>query len=102
MKITFEKPFVWESKEYTEIESNYDDLKGSVLLQISNQFRNAGKMIAVPATDMEYCAELAARACNQPVEFIEALPVKYAYALVQEAQTFLFSTLGNLVETPAK
>lgn len=89
MKHIFEKPFSFEGKEYKELDIPLDNLTGQDISQAKREWAAAGNFSPVPATDSDFCASLAARACKLPVEFFYALPAKEYTKLTQAVSNFL-------------
>lgn len=78
MKITLSKPYSFEGKEYTELEINFDNLTGREVSQAKKDFIRSGNFYGgnILQTDMDFCVYLAAKAVDQPIEFMEGLPAK--------------------------
>ncbi len=80
--IKLEKPYVFEGKEYTEIETSKLETL-TVQDAIDAQARVSDQMAAVivPESSTAYQMELAAKATQMPVEFFKNMPVRIANAL---------------------
>ena len=86
MKITLSKPYSFEGQEYTEIELNLDSLVGRDVAAAKREWSRQGNISPLIAADVEFCAYLAAKAADKPIEFMENLPAK-DYCLVSQAVT---------------
>lgn len=91
MKHVFEKPVQFEGQEYTELDINVEALTGKDMSQAKRLWTAAGNFSVAPATDMDFCAAIAAQASKQPIEFFEALPAKEFTKLTQAVSNFLLS-----------
>lgn len=89
MKYTFQKPFEFEGKEYTELDIPLDGLTGSDINAAKKEWQTEGNFSPILASDPGFCASVAARACKLPIEFFHALPAKDYMKLTQEVSNFL-------------
>ena len=90
--VRFKKPYMFEGKEYVQI-----DLSG--LEQMSSQdFFEANRIMAMeyispkPEADAKFCCIMAAVACKVPPEFFDRLPVKEGMKVRNAVQNFFLST----------
>lgn len=93
MKHTLKRAITFEGKEIKEIEMDLDGLTGEDLAQAEREYFASGGHPVVPLLiSSGYCAVLAARAANLPVEAIRALPLKECHRVVSVVQNFLLDT----------
>lgn len=78
MKIALTKPYNFEGKEYTELEIDFESLTGHQVSQAKREFIRSGNFAGgnIMQADMDFCVYLAAKAIDQPIEFMEGLPAK--------------------------
>ncbi|MCD7862869.1 MAG: phage tail assembly protein [Lachnospiraceae bacterium] len=76
--VKFDKPYVFEGKEYTEVDlSGLEDMKTKTWTKVMNTVRRSGEGFdPTPQLNPEYSIRMAATATNLPVEFFELLPYK--------------------------
>ena len=89
MKIELSKPYTFEGKEFTEFEADLESLKGRDVAEAKREWVRQGNFAAVIASDIDFCAYLAAKAAKQPFEFVEGLPAKDYCRVAQEVSNFL-------------
>lgn len=89
MKFTFKKPYVFEGKEYTELDLDLESLNGGDIIQVHKEYSDAGNFVMIPATDWGFCARVAAKALKQPYEFLERMPANEYCRLAQAVSNFL-------------
>ena len=90
MKITLKKAITFEGKEITEIDMDLDSLTGEDMAQAEREyFASGGHPVAPLSISNGYCAALAARAANLPVEAIRALSLKDCNRVIFATQSFL-------------
>lgn len=77
--LKFKEPYVFEGKEYTEIDlSGVKELKAEDLCQAQDMLSDMGIAAAVVEINYTYNFLLAAKAAKMPIEFFNALPGRYA------------------------
>lgn len=88
--LIFDKPYIWEGKEYTSVDiSVIENLRGIDLVD-AQQFTGSGISTNVNVEyDLKTIMFLASRATGKPVEFFENLPIKEAIKLKYKAISFL-------------
>lgn len=91
MKHVFAKPFEFEGKEYKDITLDLESLTGHDISAVKREWTAAGNFSAIPVTDSDFCAAVAARASKLPVEFFYALPAKEYARLTQAVSNFLLA-----------
>lgn len=89
MKVELSKPYQFDGVEYKEIELDLDSLTGRDVSAAKKDWARQGNFAAITAVDVDFCACLAAKACKQPVEFVEGLPAKDYCRVAQEVSNFL-------------
>lgn len=89
MKIELSKPYSFDGVEFTAVEMDLDALTGRDVSAAKKEWVRQGNFSAVTAVDIDFCAYLAAKACKQPMEFVEGLPAKDYCKLAQEVSNFL-------------
>ena len=88
-KYTFSKPYIFEGKEYTELEFDLEELKGSDISAAKKEMNNEGVFTPIMATDCDFCAILLAKLLKLPREFFSDMPAKDFDRLTREVSTFL-------------
>lgn len=89
MKHTFSAPYTFEGTEFTEIEMDLESMTGKDISVAKREWAAGGNFNPVPATDMDFCAALAAQAAKQPVEFFEQMPAREYTKVTQAVSNFL-------------
>ncbi len=89
MKIVFSKPYIFDGKEFSEIDVDMDGLTGRDVSEAKREWSRNGNFAAVMAIDVDFCAYLGAKAAKQPYEFVEGLPAKEYCKLAQVVSNFL-------------
>ena len=100
MYIKFKNPFVFEGETHEGVELDFDNLTGDDIERAQEYLSVAKKPLghSVPELSKAYCAQVAALAAKQPVEFIRRLPAREYVRVTLEAQNFLLdgaSEVGN-------
>ena len=96
MYIKFRNKFIFEGAEFESIDLNLDSLTGNDLekaQELVAQDKKTGS--SVPEFNKAYCAQVAALAAKQPVEFIRALPAKEYVRITLEVQNFLLDGVSG-------
>lgn len=91
LTVTFKNPVTFEENTVESIELDLDSLTGRDMSQIKSEWAQAGKFSPVPATDLDFCIMVAARASKQPIEFFEQLKSREWLKVAQEVSNFLMS-----------
>ena len=89
MKIELSNPYSFDGVEFTAVEMDLDALTGRDVSAAKKEWTRQGNFAAVTPVDIDFCAYLAAKACKQPMEFVEGLPAKDYCKLAQEVSNFL-------------
>jgi len=89
MNITLKKPCMYEGKEYTSLDLDFDGLTGQDLINATNEARALGDKSVIVELSKLYQAVLAARAAKVSSDMIIALPAKDFVTVTSAAQSFL-------------
>ena len=89
MKINLKKPVTFESKEYTEVNAEFDNLTGQDLIDATNEARARGDQSVLVELSKLYQAIVAAKAAKVPVDMVIGLGGKDFVAITKAAQSFL-------------
>ena len=94
MVIKFKKPYVFEKKEYTELDlSGMDDLTGADMIAVNKYMQRTSSGIDVmPEVSLEYACVLASKAAKLPIEFFTGLPPREAMKVKNRVMGFLFGS----------
>lgn len=90
-KHTFNKPFVFEDKEYTELTFDFNRLKGESAMSVERELNALGIVLLQPEISTEYLVRMAARACTEKVSFdiFNKLPLRDCIAIKNKTRNFL-------------
>ena len=90
--IKFGKPYLFDRREYTEIDlSGMENLTGDDMVAINrNMARSLSGSAAVPEVSVEYACYFAGRAAKLPVEFFTGLPAREVLKVKNRVVGFLF------------
>lgn len=91
--IKFKKPYMFEGKEYTEIDLNaLEDITAADMIATNKYMdrTSAGSISIMPEISLEYACVLAAKAVKLPIEFFTNLPPKEALKVKNRVMGFLF------------
>lgn len=92
--IKLKKPYLFERKEYTEIDlSGLEDMTAADMIALENQYdRKSPGINVMPEVKVGYAVMMAARAAKLPVEFFNNLPPKDAMKVKNRVMGFLFGS----------
>lgn len=93
--IVFNKPYLFEGKEYTEVDlSGLKDLSGADMIEVNKYVeRNSAKTVNImPEVSMEFLFMMAAKASDLPVEFFMGMPAKQSLSIKRSVFGFLFGS----------
>ena len=93
MVVKFKKPYIFEKKEYTEIDlSGLDDLSAADMIAVNKYMSRSGGggIDVMPEVSLEYACVLASKAAKLPVEFFTGLPPREAMKVKNRVMGFLF------------
>ena len=87
--VIFEKPYTFEKKVYSSIElAALDTLTAEDVFAAEAYAKRKSGSFTVAETSTPYLLYLAARAADQPIEFMESLPIKDATRVKYAAMLF--------------
>ncbi len=92
--IKFGKPYIWEGKEYTELDmSGLKNLTIRDAIDAQKRLINDGEAAALMLceTTTAFTREIASKATGKPIEFFKFMPVRVAKAVASEVQAFIAS-----------
>lgn len=95
--IKFNKPYVWEGKEYTELDlSGLEKLTIRDAVDVQKKLFNDGEAATAMLceTTTAFSREIACRATGKPIEFFKFMPIRLANAIRTTVQAYL-NTSGN-------
>jgi hypothetical protein len=87
--VPLRKPFLFESKQYTEIRLDMDALTGKDMIEAETEARAMGVRAIMLESSKAYQAILAARAAGLTADLVNALPAKEFSRVTGEVQSFL-------------
>lgn len=90
--ISFNKPYIFEGKEYKELDlTPLEDISAADMIAANKYMERTSTGINVmPEVSLEYACVLAAKACKLPVEFFTGLSPKEALKVKNRVVGFLF------------
>jgi len=89
MKHVFKNPYMFEGEEVKEIELNLEALNGKDVAAAKREWQRQGNFGVLPASDMEFCVLLAAKAAKRPYEFFDGLPAPEYCTIANAVSGFL-------------
>lgn len=93
MKIELAAPIIYQEHEYTELEFDFEGIKGKHILEARNEMTSQGNSSyldgLVPQLSMEFQTRVAAKAAGVPYEVVLELPCKEYSKVVLAAKSFL-------------
>lgn len=96
MVIKFKKPYIFEKKEYTELDlSGLDDMTGADMIAVNKIMKRlspGGGIDVMPEVSMEYACVFASKATKLPIEFFTGLPPREAMKVKNRVVGFLFGS----------
>lgn len=94
MVIKFKKPYIFEQKEYTELDlSGMEDMTGADMIAVNKIMqRSAAGIDVMPEVSVEYAFYFAAKAAKLPVEFFNGLPPRESMKVKNRVMGFLFGS----------
>ena len=89
-KITFKNPYLFEGKEYKDIDlTGIESLTTKDLIDADKQFNASGQMAIMNEMTIGYACIVAAKGSNQPVEFFQNLPAAEGLKVKNKVMNFL-------------
>lgn len=94
--LKFKKPYVFEGKEYTEVDlSAMEDMTAEDLCAMGKIMTKLGIVNPVAEMTVDYAIYMAARASGKPVEFFKGLSPKEGIKLKNMVTGFLYGGDGE-------
>lgn len=92
----FKKPYVFDRKEYTEVDlSDLENTTAADLSAVNKILNKTGTMSPVPEMSMDFAIHMAARVAHLPVEFFQRMPSREAIRLKNIVTGFLYGGDGD-------
>ncbi len=88
----FKKPFVWEGKEHTTLEFDFDKLTGGDALTIERELSFQGIEVVTPTFSSPFLIRMASRASGLGVDAFEKMSIKDFNRIRSKARNFLLSS----------
>lgn len=91
--VKFAKPYMFEGKEYTEIDlASLEDISAADMIKANNYIKrtSGGSVDVMPEVTLEYACVISANATKMPLEFFTGLPAKEAMKVKNKVMGFLF------------
>ena len=94
--LRFRKPYVFEGKDYTELDlSGLEDTTAEDLAAVNRILSKSGVVSPMPEMTQDFCILMAARVCKLPTEFFKRLPAREAIRLKNTVTGFLYGGDGE-------
>ena len=92
--IKFAKPYLFEGKEYTEVDlSGLERLNAASMIDVNRKMsRGQSGIDVLPEVSLEYAINIAEKATTLPIEFFLCLPPKEAIKVKNRVMGFLFGS----------
>ena len=92
----FRKPYVFEGKEFTEVDlSGLENTTAADLSAVNKILSKSGTVSPVPEMSMDFAIYMAARVAHLPVEFFQRMPSREAIRLKNTVTGFLYGGDGD-------
>ena len=92
----FQKPYVFDGKEFTEVDlSGLDSTTAADLSSVNKILNKTGTVSPVPEMSMDFAIHMAARVAHLPVEFFQRMPSREAIRLKNIVTGFLYGGDGE-------
>lgn len=89
--IQFDKPYIFEQKEYTGVNlAALDDMTTEQLCQCDRIFERSGGVSAMKELNIEYACIVAAQVTDLPQEFFQGLPAKEGNKIKTKIGAYFF------------
>ena len=90
--ITFNKPYSFEGKEYTEIDmSKIEEMTAISLEEADKIYQSSGMVDALKEMSISYACIVASKVTGKPLEFFKNLPAKEAIKLKTLVTGFFYN-----------
>jgi hypothetical protein len=90
--VTFNKPYKFEGKEYTELDlSGIENLTTRAMLQADKLYARNGNMPILNEMTSGYAVIIAHTLTNLPIEFFDDLPAKEGVAIRNVVSTYFLA-----------
>ena len=97
----FRKPYVFDGKEFTEVDlSGLDSTTAADLSSVNKILNKTGPVAPVPEMSMDVAIHMAARVAHLPVEFFQRMPSREAIRLKNIVTGFLYGGDGENCPPP--
>lgn len=94
--LTFAKPYVFDGKEYTEVDlSGLEDTTAADLSAVGKILAKQGIISPVPEMSMDFTLYMAARVAKLPIEFFKGIPTREGIKLKNIVTGFLYGGGGG-------
>ena len=94
--LKFRKSYVFENREYTELDlSGLEDTTAEDLAAVNRLLSKSGVVSPMPEMTQDFCMHMAARVCHLPIEFFKKLPSREAIRLKNVVTGFLYGGDGE-------
>ena len=94
--LKFRKPYVFDGKEYTEVDlSGLEDATAADLSAVGKILSKSGMVSPMPEMTMDFSQYMAARIAKKPVEFFQRMPAREAIKLKNIVTGFLYGGDGD-------
>ena len=92
----FRKPYVFEGKEFLEVDlSGLENTTAADLSAVNKILSKSGTVSPVPEMSMDFAIYMAARVAHLPVEFFQRMPSREAIRLKNTVTGFLYGGDGD-------
>lgn len=89
---TFERPFEYEGKTYTELTFNFERLTGRDMVSIDAEMQAKNEYAIAAEISRSFQAKMAAKAAGIGSDVIEAMPIREFNKITNAARSFLLDT----------
>lgn len=89
--VKFPKPYIFEGKEYTEIDlAGLDSLTAEDMIAAEKFMNRSGVFSPIPEVSVEYVCFIANKASDQPIEFFKGMPPKIMTRVKNKVTGFFY------------
>lgn len=91
MILKLSRPYAFEEETIEELDfSGFDDISTKDMIEASDVLTRAGRVVAMPEMDLQYCLYLAAFATGKPHEFFDQLKARDAVKVKNKIRNCFF------------